>query len=275
MKKTILTILITAIATAVIIIGAYMIYKCNPKETKQATNTEKLEVLDGPGSVHEPKEYSDVEWEKLTEQFYEENYGYKPTKIECIMKENSPIYIYVSSGDMIIEEYILNNETGVATSVSSRPMNLLTGKFDDEVPMNVNFVNQQCLAVGYVPNGKEDEIKNKVFIDKDTMDNITTINLGDRCEFLVVPRERNATVKVWSYAFTEDYELYLDELVIESKGTPLLIKTEDTEVVPKVAIEYDCDGVNFVIPLIFSGMDGKLFFDDDHIQYIVDVSIYE
>ena len=56
-------------------------------------------------------------------------------------------------------------------------------------------------------------------------------------------------------------------------GTPLLIKTQCTEVFPRVGIEYENGNTKFTIPLMISGMDGKFTFTD-YKNLVKDISIY-
>jgi len=56
--------------------------------------------------------------------------------------------------------------------------------------------------------------------------------------------------------------------VFSAVGTPLLIKTQCTEVFPRVGVEYEFGDTKFTIPLMISGMDGKFTITDYLIHYI-------
>ena len=173
-----------------------------------------------------------------------------------------------------IKELELDSRTGIAISKTAKDINLLTGKFDDEVLSKVNFENNECLAIGYIVKGKESQIKDTYFNNQDEYDFLTTVNAGDKYNFIVIPKSREATLKVYTYKRTIEGELVFDELLTEAKGTPLLVESGEFEIVPNVGVVYECGDAEFTIPLLLSGKDGTII-KGDYEEYIKDISIYE
>ena len=144
----------------------------------------------------------------------------------------------------------------------------------ENLSTKVEFEDSECLAVGYIAKGKEKEMKERYFNNEDEYSYLTTVSTGsDLCEFLVIPKKIDATIRIWKYNLSEEGELYFEELLTVAKGTPLLIKSESTEILPIIGIEYMCEDVSFTMPLQFSGMDGKLIFNENK-DLIKDISIY-
>ena len=148
------------------------------------------------------------------------------------------------------------------------------GMVAEDLSTKVKFENNECLAVGYIATGKEKQMKERYFNNEDEYSYLTTVSTGSElCQFLVIPKKLDATIRVWKYNLSEEGELYFEELLTVAKGTPLLIKTEATEILPIVGIEYMCEDVSFTMPLQFSGMDGKLIFNENE-DLIKNISIY-
>ena len=278
MKKTVITIAITAVLTAVLMIIGYFIYtKTINKDNKTNINmTEKNENNYKNLENQISKNIKDInleEWRKVISVFYEEHYGYKPDNVTCTEVGPHIIYVTIYHNTDLVAEYTLDAETGIASSPTERMVNFSKGIFLDNLSTKVNFKNDECIAIGYIEKGKEAQIKEKYFDTDNEYESLTTVVEGNEYQFIVIPKSLDATLKIWKYNVSEDGELYFDELLLEAIGTPLLIKTQCTEVFPRVGIEYENGNTKFTIPLMISGMDGKFTFTD-YKNLVKDISIY-
>lgn len=263
MKKNvviaILSIIIVILIVALIFIGLKL---------------KKQTIQDGPGMVREYKDFSIDEWKELISTFYNANYGYIPGNIICTETYPNTIYVTIYHNAELVAEYDLDTETGIASSTTEKTVNFVTGEIIENLSTKVKFENDECLAVGYIATGKEKRMKERYFNNEDEYSYLTTVSTGsDLCQFLVIPKKLDATIRVWKYNLSEEGELYFQELLTVAKGTPLLVKTDATEILPIVGIEYMCEDVSFTMPLQFSGMDGKLIFNQNE-DLIKDISIY-
>ena len=137
----------------------------------------------------------------------------------------------------------------------------------------VKFEGNQCLAIGFIAKGKEAEFSEKYLKNSDEFNILTTISSGDEEQFVVIPKDRNSKIKVWTYKATEEGEIVIDKVIAENVNKPVLIKAETAEVMPKVGIEYSSDNQKIVLPLILSGKDGKLVLGENS-SLIKDISEY-
>ena len=278
MKKTVITIAITAVLTAVLMIIGYFIYTkiINKDNNTNINMTEKNEnnYKNLENQISENiKDISLEEWRKVISVFYEEHYGYKPDNVTCTEVGPHIIYVTIYHNTDLVAEYTLDAETGIASSPTERMANFFYGIFLDNLSTKVNFKNDECIAIGYIEKGKEAQIKEKYFDTDNEYESLTTVVEGDEYQFIVIPKSLDATLKIWKYNVSEDGELYFDELLLEAIGTPLLIKTQCTEVFPRVGVEYENGNTKFTIPLMISGMDGKFTFTD-YKNLVKDISIY-
>ena len=273
MKKTILIILLSIVIAILAIALLISIFYIKFRFKNEKTNHETIHILDGPGMVREPKDLNMEEWRKVISVFYEENYGYKPDNVTCTEVGPHIIYVTIYHNTDLVAEYTLDEETGIASSPTERMANFFYGIFLDNLSTKVNFKNDECIAIGYIEKGKEAQIKEKYFDTDNEYESLTTVVEGDEYQFIVIPKSLDATLKIWKYNVSEDGELYFDELLLEAMGTPLLIKTQCTEVFPRVGIEYENGNTKFTIPLMISGMDGKFTFTD-YKNLVKDISIY-
>ena len=278
MKKTVITIAITAVLTTVLMIIGYFIYTkiINKDNNTNINMTEKNENNYKNLENQISKNIKDInleEWRKVISVFYEEHYGYKPDNVTCTEVGPHIIYVTIYHNTDLVAEYTLDAETGIASSPTERMVNFSKGIFLDNLSTKVNFKNDECIAIGYIEKGKEAQIKEKYFDTDNEYESLTTVVEGNEYQFIVIPKSLDATLKIWKYNVSEDGELYFDELLLEAIGTPLLIKTQCTEVFPRVGIEYENDNTKFTIPLMISGMDGKFTFTD-YKNLVKDISIY-
>ena len=278
MKKTVITIAITAVLTAVLMIIGYFIYTkiINKDNNTNINMTEKNENNYKNLENQISENINDInleEWRKVISVFYEEHYGYKPDNVTCTEVGPHIIYVTIYHNTDLVAEYTLDAESGIASSPTERMVNFSKGIFLDNLSTKVNFKNDECIAIGYIEKGKEAQIKEKYFDTDNEYESLTTVVEGNEYQFIVIPKSLDATLKIWKYNVSEDGELYFDELLLEVIGTPILIKTQCTEVFPRVGIEYENGNTKFTIPLMISGMDGKFTFTD-YKNLVKDISIY-
>ena len=162
MKKTVITIVITAIVTALLIIGGYFCYSKIINKANNANNnvTQKNEINSEnlENQISENSENISLEkWSELTSIFYGKNYGFRPQKVICTALAEYRIQVVVLNDDELVDELELDPRTGIAISKTAKNINLLTGEFDDEVLSKVKFDNEECLAIGYIAKGKENQ----------------------------------------------------------------------------------------------------------------------
>ena len=144
------------------------------------------------------------------------------------------------------------------------------------IPKNttkVTFEGEQCLAIGFIAKGKEKDFSEKYLNSSEDFSKLTTISSGDEEQFVVIPKGKNAKIKVWTYKVTEAGEIVIDKVIAENVNEPIFIKAETAEVVPKVGIEYENDNQKIVLPLTISGKDGKLVLGEKS-NLIKDISEY-
>ena len=137
----------------------------------------------------------------------------------------------------------------------------------------VTFEGEQCLAIGFIANGKEKNFSEKYLNSSEDFSKLTTISLGDEEQFVVVLKGKNSKIKVWTYKVTEAGEIVIDKVIAENVSEPILINAETAEIVPKVGIEYDGNNQKIVLPLTLSGKDGKLVLGENG-NLIKDISEY-
>ena len=278
MKKIVITIAITAVLTAVLMISGYFIYtKIIYKDNNANSNMTKKNENNSENVENQiPKDIKDIsleEWRKVIALFYKEHYGYKPDNITCTEVGPNIIYVTIYHNTELVAEYTLDAETGIASSPTERTANFFKGIFLDNLSTKANFKNNECIAIGYIEKGKEAQIKEKYFNSDIEYESLTTVVEGDEYQFIVIPKSLDATLRIWKYNVSENGELYSEELLLEAVGTPLLIKTQCTEVFPRVGVEYEFGDTKFTIPLMISGMDGK-FTITDYKNLVKDISIY-
>lgn len=167
-----------------------------------------------------------------------------------------------------------DNQNKSSTSINNQ--NKSNTSIEEKSNIKIKFSNDECLAVGFIPTGKEEEMYKKCFENQQN-ENITKVNNGDAYKFIIIPKDDKIKIKVWSCEIDDDGELYTNNIISENnkKGT-ILLSTYEFEYIPNVAIECinEETGIQFLLPITFNGYDGKLnlYGNDDN---VLDISIYE
>ena len=168
-----------------------------------------------------------------------------------------------------------NNENKNNNTNKGDNQNKTNTSVEEKSNIKIKFSNDECLAVGFIPTGKEEKMYKKCF-ENQQKENIVKVNNGDAYKFIVIPKDDKIKIKVWSCEIGDDGELYTNNIISEYNKGPILLSTHEFEYIPNVAIECTNEetGIQFLLPITFNGNDGKLslYGNEDN---VLDISIYE
>lgn len=168
-----------------------------------------------------------------------------------------------------------NNENKNNNTNKGDNQNKTNTSVEEKSNIKIKFSNDECLAVGFIPTGKEEKMYKKCFENQQN-ENIVKVNNGDAYKFIVIPKDDKIKIKVWSCEIGDDGELYTNNIISEYNKGPILLSTHEFEYIPNVAIECTNEetGIQFLLPITFNGNDGKLslYGNEDN---VLDISIYE
>lgn len=168
-----------------------------------------------------------------------------------------------------------NNENKNNNTNKDDNQNKTNTSVEEKSNIKIKFSNDECLAVGFIPTGKEEKMYKKCFENQQN-ENIVKVNNGDAYKFIIIPKDDKIKIKVWSCEIGDDGELYTNNIISEYNKGPILLSTHEFEYIPNVAIECTNEetGIQFLLPITFNGYDGKLslYGNEDN---VLDISIYE
>lgn len=168
-----------------------------------------------------------------------------------------------------------NNENKNNNTNKGDNQNKTNTSVEEKSNIKIKFSNDECLAVGFIPTGKEEKMYKKCFENQQN-ENIVKVNNGDAYKFIVIPKDDKIKIKVWSCEIGDDGELYTNNIISEYNKGPILLSTHEFEYIPNVAIECTNEetGIQFLLPITFNGYDGKLslYGNEDN---VLDISMYE
>ncbi len=168
-----------------------------------------------------------------------------------------------------------NNENKNNNTNKGDNQNKTNTSVEEKSNIKIKFSNDEYLAVGFIPTGKEEEMYKKCF-ESQQNENIIKVNNGDAYKFIIIPKDDKIKIKVWSCEIGDDGELYTNNIISEYNKGPILLSTHEFEYIPNVAIECTNEetGIQFLLPITFNGYDGKLslYGNEDN---VLDISIYE
>lgn len=145
-----------------------------------------------------------------------------------------------------------------------------------------SFTDGQILAIGYVPDMHLEKFIKKNFKNKDEYEKLSEYDLrnedksvdGDR--FVIIPKNSSVKIKVNNCFINDQGEVQLDNtLLSDTVGGFVLVDDYMPEsTTPKLCIHIEYDGFEDIVPIVFSGKDGKLDLAG-HEMEVKDISVYE
>lgn len=210
-------------------------------------------------------EYKDVFLEA-----YSNIYGFTPENIELNDLGENNIKITVHNDGVIIDEYILNTSSFIASNNYGININIKTKEIENSINTNVEFNDSELVAVGIISD--ELEVANKYFVEPSQYNNIQNIKFGDDVKFIIIPKNNNARIKVYKNELSGNN--YSVELESEVVGRPFVVTTKTFEIYPSALIEYDDGNTKFNLELYLSGKDGTLVLNE-LADKVKDISIYK
>lgn len=168
-----------------------------------------------------------------------------------------------------------NNESKNNNTNKDDSQNKSNTSVEEKSNTKIKFSNDESLAVGFIPTGKEQEMYKKCFENQQN-ENITKVNNGDAYKFIIIPKNNKVKIKVWSCEVGDDGDLYTNNIISENNKGTILLSTQEFEYIPNVAIECTNEetGIQFLLPIVFNGYDGKMNLDGNE-DNVLDISIYE
>ena len=145
-----------------------------------------------------------------------------------------------------------------------------------------SFTDGQILAIGYVPDMHLEKFIKKNFKNKDEYEKLSVHDLrnedkredGDR--FVIIPKDSSVKIKVNNCFINDQGEVELDDTLLSDTvgGFVLIDDCMPESTTPKLCIHIECNGFEDIVPIVFSGKDGKLDLAG-HEMEVKDISVYE
>lgn len=282
MKKIIIGIFIGIIATILIGYVAISIY------TKFF-----MFIPDKDGMLNENINVNDeeVKFKDITAKEWEEKIAKYEIcdvqMVDCYYEDGKFIGVVNNENNETIAHYEFEDETGYA-------LEIFTGHRVDLVNGNVvernlvggtqfEFEDEQILAIGYAPDIKLNEFIENNFISKVIFEKLFTLDYrkeesrknGNGNRFVILPKTSNVEVEIYDCYITENGEVKIVDKWGETlnEGVVLLQEYMAESTIPELCIKVKYHGLEDIIPIVFSGKDGKLDITG-HEKLVKDISIY-
>lgn len=280
MKKTIIGIIIGIIATIAIGSIAIIIY------TKFF-----MVVQDKDGMVNENINDEEVKFKDITATEWEEKIAkYEVCSIQmvkCYYEDGKFTGVVNNENDETIAHYEFEDETGYALEIfSGHRVDLINGEVVERNLLGgtqIEFEENQILAIGYAPDIKLNEFIENNFITKAVFENLLTLDYrkeesrinGNENRLVILPKTSDVEVEIYNCYINENGEAKIVDQWGETlkEGFVLLQEYMEESTTPELCIKVKYHGVEDIIPIAFSGEDGKLNLTG-HEKVVKDISIY-
>lgn len=145
-----------------------------------------------------------------------------------------------------------------------------------------SFTDGQFLAIGYVPDMHLEKFIKKNFKNKNEYEKLSVYDLrnedkredGDR--FVIIPKNSSVKIKVNTCFINYHGEVELDDTLLSDTvgGFVFVDDCMQENTTPQLCIHMEYDGFEDIVPIVFSGKDGKLDLAGHEIE-VKDISVYE
>lgn len=206
-------------------------------------------------------------------------------QIRCI-KGNYFATVVDSKTNKLIADYTFEDETGYAyDKISGNVIDLMEG-YIVEVKLvegaKIDFTDNQVLAIGYAPDNMLEDFVYTHFYDEDEfkMLHVYDFRREDTSEefdrFVLIPKTSEVKIDIYDCFINEQGNLELDDKLYGDAvgGIVILDDLMAETTMPQLCIKMEYKGFEATIPIVFSGMDGKLDLTG-HENEIKDISVYE
>ena len=163
---------------------------------------------------------------------------------------------------------------------------LLYTKFFMFVPdkggMENKFKDEQIVAIGYIKEDKESEFIAKNFVSKEVFDSLLELDYrkelskeqGIGMTFVILPKNSNVEIEIYDCYIDEQGETKIVDKLGETLNEGFVLKldymAESSHA--EICIKVKAEGVEDIIPLAFSGEDGRLYLAGH--EKLLDISVY-
>lgn len=282
MKKMIIGVIIGIIATIAIGSVAIFVY------TKFF-----MVVPDKDGMVNENINVDDdeVKFKEITAKEWEEKIAkYEicdAQMVNCYYEDGKFIGVVNNENNETIAHYEFEDETGYALEIiSGHRVDLINGEVVERNLLGgtqIEFEDTQILAIGYVTDTSLNQFIEKNFVTKEVFERLITLDYrkeesrinGSGSTFVFIPKTSDVEIEIYDCYITENGETKIVDQWGETlnEGFVLLQEYMAETTTPELCAKVKYHGVEDIIPLVFSGENGKLDLAN-HEKLVQDISVY-
>ena len=299
MKKILIFIIIVLLFIVVVLSTIIYHHSSNNKDTNNNNtmdfnnsnaNNNVNNILDGFGVTNESyNNLSFEEWEKLAQDFWRNNYGQDNIKATCYYDEDGIFVINISDEHEALAEYEVDEHNVASDRFSNTCIDFISGEFIpidattgiDGVANNINFTDNECVAIGYVTDLNETQFIDKYFGDPLTYGGLQYFDFrypdnrtsGYGNKFVIIPKNKDVEITVYDCYLGEDNEMHIDNTLISKINEPFIILDDYIEYVPKMMVQFKYNGFEEMFPITFSGENGNLVLTGYEME-VKDISLY-
>lgn len=282
MKKMIIGVIIGIIATIAIGIVAILIY----------TNFFMV-VPDKDGMINEDIKDNgeEVKFKGMTEKEWEEKIAKYEIcdvqMVDCYYEDGKFIGVVNNENSETIAHYEFEDETGYALEIfTGHRVDLINGEVVERNLLGgtqIEFEDNQILAIGYVTDASLNKFIEKNFVTKEVFERLITLDYrkeesrinGSGITFVFIPKTSDVEIEIYDCYITENGETKILDQWGETlnEGFVLLQEYMAESTIPELCAKVKYHGVEEIIPLVFSGEDGKLDLTKNK-KIVQDISVY-
>lgn len=282
MKKMIIGIIIGIISTILIGIIAIIIY------------TRLFMIIpDKNGMINEEeiKKCEELKFKGFTEREWEEKIAkYEMCDVQmvnCCYENGKFIGVVNNENNETIAHYEFEDETGYALEIfTGHRIDLVNGEVVERNLLGgtqIELDGNQILAIGYAPDVNLEKFIQKNFIAKEVFERLIPLDYrkeesranGNGNRLVIFPKTSDVEIEIYDCYITENGEAKILDQWGEtlSEGFVLLQEHMAESTMPELCIKIKYHEIEDVIPIVFSGKDGKLDLAG-HEKLVKDISIY-
>lgn len=275
MKKMIIGIVIGVIATIVIGIVAVLLYTKFFMFVPDKGGMENSEGVEFRGMTAKEWALKIAKYEICDVEM-----------VNCYYENTKFIAVVNNENNETVAHYEFEEETGIAQDlISGHKVDFIKGEVVERNLMGgtqIEFADNQVVAIGYIKEDKESEFIDKNFVSKEVLDNLLELDYrkeasreqGIGITFVILPKNSNVEIEIYDCYINEQGEAKIVDKLGETLKEGFILKLDymAESTLAEICIKVKSDGEEDIIPLVFSGEDGRLYLNGH--EKLLDISVY-
>lgn len=129
----------------------------------------------------------------------------------------------------------------------------------------IDFQDNEMFAIAAVSRFLVDTMANDYLTDPNAL---TYVDAGMGEVFMLFPKTKDVKFTVQTVGFDEEFNIVAKDVLVQDATGAVVINSNPVEYTPNFQVVAECNGEKVVLPISYSGVDGRLIIDSECVKDI-------